>query len=311
MTPLARNFLRIFLAGLSLWSIYCLYYVAANLWQHFRLREVQVRTLRSSLEIDARGFTPGDPAYPDYHLHLDFITTDGTNRSIHWEDWPGRAAYPEEALDELQRWAPGTIHTIRLVRGEARSFRLPGGAPSPELNSALSYTIGALFLATLAGVTALFVSTGRPSLSGVWVIFFGFGVLSLFGAAAFATSRITKVLTWPRVRATFHDTPAVALPPNVTITPKARELLDARSYRVLTIPYQGTEIHAGIGPWEGPYDILACAASCAFWIDPHDRWGVDDAVGWNKFLFLPLSVLLLFGLAFTKVGLVLRRTLQD
>ncbi|MFN0106789.1 MAG: hypothetical protein ACKV2U_32430 [Bryobacteraceae bacterium] len=312
--------MRIVCAGLALWSLYCLYSAAASLWSHLRMRSVPVEVVRSSLVMDAHVYTPGQPAEPEYTLRLDLVTTDGSARNIHWEDAPGKAVYPEEAIDEFLRWSPGTRHTISQLRGEAREIRLAGSVDWPESGAAVAYLVGAVFLAFMAllalGVSSQNDSRLRP-LFGMWIGFFSVGAVATLCAVLYAAWYIPKIGSWPMVGATTQTAPEsydpAGLPANVTITPATRKRFESSQHRVITFSWNGTPIRGGIGSMDGPYDQLAssnCTAGgppCTFWFSPTDRWDIAARLGWGPGLFIPLGFFLVFGLAFSGVGLHLRR----
>lgn len=299
------------LAGLALWSLYCLYCAGESLWTYLRMRNIPVEVIRSSLVIDAPIYTAGQPAEPEYTLQVDFLTTDGSRRAIHWNDIHGKAVYPEEAYDELEKWSPGSHHTISQLRGEAREIRLGGTQDSPERRAAGYYLAGAIFVAFLMYLAlALMKSQGDPRVPhSLFSIRGGFRTMGAISAIC-AVWHVSKIMTWPMVTATVHSAPEsfdpATLPPNVTITPAGRKRLEASRHRVLTFQWNGTTIHGGIGSMEGRYDELAGSGSMhKFWINPNDRWEIAARLGWNAGLFLPTGLFLTTAAAFFAAG---RRT---
>ncbi len=302
---------RIGFAFLLLLLLGCFWSAATNLWTHLRMRTIPVEVVRSSLLLDA----PGDGSDLNLILRLDLKTTDGAERLIHWEDAPGRATYPEEGYDELRRWGPGTRHQIYQIRGQAREFRLPNSR-SPELVAMIVYLSLGCFVGFFFFVfRAVANEAGPPKLVGVWTIFFLVGVGAMIGSALFAWHEIPKRLSWPSVVATLEpvpeptaEAPPKPLPDNVVITPAARRLLDHSSYKVL----QFDGLHAGLGNFGGSYEELAkrCTSGdqeCRFVINPHDRWDVELDARWDETFFFPLIMFLVFGLAFSGAGLMIRR----
>ncbi len=289
----------------------CFWLAGRNLWTHLRMRTVPVEVVRSSLLLDA----PGNGSDLDLVLRLDLKTTDGSNRLIHWEGAPGRAAYPEEGYDELRRWAPGTRHQIHQLRGQTSELRLPTGQ-SPELLAMTIYLVFGFFLGFFLFIFRAVTNEDGPGrLRSIWIIFFAVGVGAILGSALFAWHEIPKRLSWQVVVATLEPTPEATaeaspkpLPDNVVITPAGRQLLERSSYKVL----QFHGLHAGLGNFGGSYESLAnrCVSGeqeCRFVINPNDRWDVEIEAGWDHTFFFPLLMFLGFGLAFSGAGLMIRR----
>ena len=302
----------------------CLCLAARNFWSYLRMRTVPVEVVRSSLLIDAPTDVSGQRSDVDYTLRLDLVTTDGSARSIHWEDAPARAAYPEEAFDELTRWAPGAHHQIFQLRGEARAIRLPGSSASQELDSAIALVAISLFFAVFAGTLVAIIADESSWFSspwlkrniGVWLVFGGVGVGALVGDILFIANQLPKIISWPAAVATSAPAPSDyeprTLPPNVLITAAARQRLQLHTHRVLTFQWNGATLHAGLGSNEGPYDALGnsvCSSSespCRFKISPSDRWDIATDAGWNSSFFIPVGMFSLFGVAFGGAGLLIR-----
>ena len=147
--------------------------------------------------------------------------------------------------------------------------------------------------------------------------FIAFGIVATLCAIAYAAWHIPKIISWPMVTATVRSAPEsydpASLPPNVTITPAGQRRLNSSRHRVIAFPWNGGTIHGGVGSMEGPYDELKgsiCGPDglpCPFWINPNDRWDIAARLGWNAGLFVPVLFFLVFGVAFTKTGLYLRR----
>lgn len=307
-------------------TLLCLYFAGRNLWSYLRMRTIPVEVVRSSLFIDAPMDASGQPSDIDYTLRLDLVTTDGSSRPIHWEDAPARAAYPEEAFDELSRWAPGARHQIFQLRGEARAIRLPGSSAGQELDSAIGFLfVGVFFavfaialIAVVAEASSWFSSPWLKRNVGVWLIFAGVGAGALIGDVLFIATQLPKIISWPVAVATSTPAPpdyeSQLLPPNVLITASARQRLQLHSHRVLTFQWNGATLHAGLGANEGPYDALAnsvCSSSdslCRFKISPTNRWEIAPDAGWNASFFAPVGMFTLFGVAFGGAGLLIRRS---
>ena len=321
-----RSKLLLPLTGMfTVFTLLCVYGFAHNLLAYARMRTIPVEVVRSSLLIDASSDVTADPTDVDYTLRLDLITTDGSARPIHWEDVPASAAYPEEAFDELTRWAPGARHQIYQLRGEARAIRLPGSLALQELNAAIGFLIAivifgffAITLGTIAGEeSSWFHNSWLRRHLGIWIVFFSVGVAALIGDFLFLTTQLPKILFWPSVTATLRSAPSdydpQSLPPNVQITPEARKRIQLHPHNVLTFQWNGATLHGGLGANVGPYDELArevCTSTsspCQFRISPTDRWNVAAKPGWNVEFFMPIGMFTLFGVAFTGAGLMIRR----
>lgn len=317
--------LRVLGASFGFISLLCLYGVGHNLWIYARMRTIPVEVVRSSLLVDIPSDSTGDPNDIDYTLRLDLLTTDGSARPIHWEDIPARAAYPEEAFDELTRWAPGARHNIFQLRGEARAIRLPGSVVDQELSSAIGFFAATVFfgLFTIAILTTVghedswFRNSKLRRIFGAWLVFAFVGVGALTADFIFLSSQLPKIVSWPTATATLQSAPSEYepqnLPPNVQITPAARKRLQTYPHNVLTFQWNGATLHGGLGANEGPYDELArevCISTstpCQFRISATDRWNVAAKPGWNAEFFMPVGMFTLFGVAFTGAGLMIRR----
>jgi hypothetical protein len=302
--------------------LFVVYGAMAELWRYANLRSLPVEVLRSSLLIDTIVVSDANAPELVYTLRLDLATTDGGNRTIHWEEDAGRAAYPEEAYDELRRWAPGTRHRVFQLRGDAQSIRLPGG--SAETNSpvglsvlAVVFVFIALVITAIAAEESVFLQRwGLRRFVGVWLIFLFVGMLGFVGLVAFNVHRLPRIFSWKpvvaRVTATV-DAPAEAVPPpDVQITPGARQALARVRYRVIEFPWNGTVLHAGLGGLGGVYDYgnVNCplgADSCEIYVNPANRWDVERRPAFNKDYFVPVVLMLLCGIAFTGAGNTMRR----
>lgn len=302
--------------------LFVVYGAMSDLWRHANMRVLPVEVLRSSLLIDTIVVSDSNSPELVYTLRLDLATTDGGNRTIHWEEDAGRAAYPEEAYDELRRWAPGTRHRVFQVRGDAQSIRLPGG--SAETTSPVGLCILAAVFAFIALVitaiaaeeSVFFQRWGLRRFVGVWLIFLFVGVLGFAGLVAFNWHRLPRILYWKpvvaRVTGTVESSGDAIPPPGVQITPGARQALARARYRVVEFPWNGTLLHAGLGGLGGVYDYgnVDCAQSadsCAIYVNPANRWDVERRPAFNKDYFVPVVLMLLCGIAFTGAGNAMRR----
>jgi hypothetical protein len=278
--------------------------------------------------VDAPLLNNGTPGPLELILRLDLVTTDGSPRAIHWEDAPAHAAYPEEAFDELARWAPGSRHSIYQLRGDARAIRLPGAYDYPERSSALSYFFFAAFASVFLLVPLSMLAQIDPLLEhiplvrhvGVWTVFAFTGIACLSGAALFAWYEVPKRISWTPVAATVAEVdpqyPSASLPPNAVVTPGARaKLASLPAHRVVTFSWNGATLHGGIGHLDGPFDEInsAClplSRSCEFVISPTNRWDVAPSNRWDATFFAPFILLSLLGLGMGYSGILMRRQTQ-
>lgn len=301
-----------------------LWFGVANFWAYLRMRAIPVEVLQSSLRVDS----PDGKHLLENFLWLDLQTTDGSQRRIRAEDSLGQATYPEEALDELEAWAPGSRHLVYQLRGDAREIRLPGAGQSPELDAAmlsfgLSCFPGFLLLmisAAMVDEEAWLRQWGVHRLLGPWTIFSAVGLIMTFVLGMFLWAETPKRWSWPQVEATPEgpaeldaEAPRRQLPKGVIVTPAGEAVLKRAAYRILrfTAP-DGRILHAGIGNLDGPYEELASycpvsAASCNFFINPKNRWHIELNPRWDEKYFLPAGMFLLFSVVFSAIGWSLRR----
>lgn len=294
------------------------------------MRSAEVRVLASSMKIQIFPAPDSESSpYLGYLLKLQLQSTDAAQRIISWETEAGKAAYPEEALDELAAWAPGTVHRIQFLRRAARAIRVEELEHSPELESAIGalVAIGIFGLATLSCFMAAKMmetdemGTGhrkpgkRSPFVGPWLILVGFGMLPLIGWVAFTANFLWKSGTWVPVTV---SVPAAAkafdlttLPANVEIAESAKEKLQNTEYRRFTFPWNGKTLRGGIGSLGGEFDSKNNGApsrdTINFHISPVNRWAFQLELGKGEDFWLPFGVLLLFGVAFTGAGLAVRK----
>lgn len=301
-----------------------LWFGVTNFWAYLRMRAIPVEVLQSTLRVDS----PDGKHLLEHFLWLDLQTTDGSQRRIRAEDSLGQATYPEEALDELQAWAPGSRHLVYQLRGDAREIRLPGAGQSPELDAAflalgLSLFPGFLFLMISAAMVheeTWLRQWGVQRLLGPWTVFSAVGLFMTLVLVAFLWSETPKRWSWLAVEATPEVQPELEaetsrkpLPPGVIVTPAAKAVLDRAAYRVLRFPgADGRTLHAGIGNMDGPYEALdpycpVSAPSCRFFLNPKNRWNFEVDPRWDTKFFLPAGMFLLFSVVFSAVGWSLRR----
>lgn len=301
-------------AFFALLVLLCLYGSAKNFWAYSRMRPLPVEVLASSIHTDIT------PARELFHtLKLDLRSTDPGGRALHVEEELDKAYFPEEAYDTLALWPPGSRHTVHTLRGDAREVRLTGLQFSPERSSAFGLLFLAGFLSIFVLIFAAVIFDESPYFArikakrfiGAWTVFFGVGLLPLTGSLFFAWHTVPKLTSWPSVTATLVD-PRPAPPPNTTVSPAAREYLSTATYTLYRFPWNGRQIHAGLGDPNAHYQetlALRCASNptCTFKVDPADRWSVVTGTSWGDELFIPFAILFGFGAVFCGAGLLIRR----
>lgn len=296
---------------------------ARNLYGYFSMRSAEVRVLASSMKIDIFPAPDSDSVpYLGYLLRLSLETTDTPARNISWEVEAGKAAYPEEALDELRAWAPGTLHRIHFLRNNPRAIRIEALERSSELESG----IGSVVASILFGMITLFCFTA-VSLSGQendpqaspWYLFVAFGLLPLLGWVVFTGSFIWKLSTWeavsvevPEQTTTFNT---AAPPAGVEITPAAVEKLKDNTYRLFTFSWNGETRSGAVGTLGGEFDdpnnyFRFGPGRLNFHISPKNRWAVAVNLGEGQDFWVPFLALLGFGVVFTGAGLMVRSMSQ-
>jgi hypothetical protein len=325
-----RRFSGIEITGVVflLLTLLMIWMAVKNFWIYSRMRSSEMTVLASALRVE---LIPGDdreePDDPDslaYILTLDLRANDGSGRQVHWVTDAGKAAYPEEALDELASWRPGTRHRIQMIRGDSRNLRIEGLADSPELERGFGGLLAAMMfgmiaLGTLAGATEEHVLLRRFNLRrhlGVWMVFFGFGAMPLIGCVLFTYSNVHKMWTWQETTARRieqgHKFDLSQLPPEVQLTPAAKAKLDGAVYDLLEYEWSGRKVHGGIGALFGVHDLLKTGPDSdgtrRIWISPRNRWELSDTLGWKQDFWIPFGVLLFFGVTFCAAGLFIRKT---
>ncbi len=300
------------------------YWAISNFRAYFTMRSAEVRVLASDMKIDFFPAPDSESApYFGYLLRLKLETTDDAKRQISWETDAGKAAYPEEALDELKDWAPGSIHRIQFLRGAARSIRIEGLERSPELEAG----IGSILALGMFGLIALFCFTAskfeegdrsgkKSNFWGPWLLFVGFGALPLIGWFVFTASFIWRTNTWiplsvqvPTEAKAFN---LASAPANVEISESAKEKLKSSEYRLFTFPWNGRVLHGAFGYLGGEFDYtsgsgLRSSGTLNFHISPTNRWALQVNFGKGEDFWVPFLALLFFGLAFTGAGLMIRK----
>lgn len=302
----------------ALLAFVSLFFACVNLWTWSRMRTLPVEVMASSVVMDAAPYGRSKKIYPYFVLRLDLKATDGSGRLLHWEEDLQQASYPEEALDDLERWRPGTRHTIRTIRGNAREVRLPYGQELPERRTAISLLVTAVLLGLLAlaliTINNETASTFRNRTRfGVWMAFFAVGAVFALGALGFLAAELLKRFRWEQVEAKAYKSAfdVDRLPPNASATGVAKEALRNPAHRVLEFSWRGQIIHGGLGQWGGPYDHLSAHCdwrndNCRFRLNPSDRWGASPLQFWTREFVALFGQLSFFAIVFLGAGLMLR-----
>ncbi|MCX6610301.1 MAG: hypothetical protein NTW74_05555 [Acidobacteria bacterium] len=305
-----------------LFSALCLWNSLADFWAAYRTRVVQASVIASKLKIDWGHPDSESGEEPLYTLSVDLKADDGSGRTFSWEGDAGRAMYPEEALDEFERWQPGRKHSVGMLRGNAKEIRLDQMESNPEVGKGVGWLFGFCFSAitALASLVAVNMdSKPHPRLAfmkgfGVWTVFLAFGLMPLLGSFAFAWGMSQKLNTWKPVVARkvgeqrpFDTSKPIA---NVEITSKAMVALAEKPYNRIEFNWKGQTLHGGIGPWRGTYDTGTLAAGDNYYFvgSPNDRWEIAPSLSWREDFGVPFGILLFFGLAFTGASLIVKRS---
>ncbi|MEO8028159.1 MAG: hypothetical protein ABI823_16870 [Bryobacteraceae bacterium] len=330
---LVREVMRVKLGALQivglvflLLTLLLIWFSIKNFWTYSRMRTAEVTVLHSRLRMDLLP-SPDSESVDTmiYTMRLDLRAEDGSGREMEWEGDAGKAAYPEEALEELEMWKPGSRHRVQMIRGNARLLRVTNLEDSPELEAGIGCLVAAGFFAmfSLAGVATL--DDDYPRLKrfrwmkklGVWTVFSGTGLLALIGWGLFTYFTVAKILTWKDVTAQrvaqAHTFSLVEAIPGVEITPAAKKKIEQSSYDLIEYEWNGRRVHGGMGRFEGVHDGLVADADAEgryrFKIDPRLRWNLSGKLGWNSDFWIPFGMLLFFGVAFSGAGSMIRKSL--
>ncbi len=305
-----------------LFAALCLWNSISDFWAAYRTRVVPVSVIASKLKIDWGRADSESIEEPFYTLSVDLKADDASGRTFTWQGDPGRAVYPEEALDEFAHWQPGRKHTIGVLRGNAREIRLDQMESNPEVAKGIGWLFGFFFsgITALATVAAGSIQTKRyPRLAfmkslGIWTVFLAFGLMPLLGSVAFGWAMAQRINTWQPVTAQkvgeqlpFDTSKPI---PNVEITSKALKGLAEKPYNRIQFEWKGQTLLGGIGPWGGIYDVGASAAGDQYFFmsSPNDRWDITKSLSWEEDFAFPFGILLFFGVAFTGVSFVVKRS---
>lgn len=292
----------------------CLWGAATNYWTYLRMRTLPVEVVAAKLVIDEFDTDYDEPARLAYILKLDLAATGETSRFFTVEEFLRYPTHPEEALDELAAWSPGTRHSVYLIRGDAREVRLPGGSEFAERTTGNACLVGAIFFGLFAVIIfgvfqdnafRLKAAALRRFFS-IATVFYGFSAMFALLTVFYLWDAIPKRIAGPNTLASISPAPTTyppeAFSAQVSVTPNGRKQLDAfqlSSRRLLTFPWNGSTLHGGLGQYAGAYNELAeycpeSASSCRFDVNPADRWDVSPAGRWDVHFFLPLFLLLVF-----------------
>ena len=308
----------VLLASLSL------FYSAKNFWAVSRMREVSATVVASSLKIDWGREEFETNEIPLYLMSVELLADDGSGRVFHWSGDPGKAAYPEEALDEFALWQKGTRHRVAMLRGNARELRMEHLEDNPEQNAGIGWLFAAFFSAMIG--VAFFASAGieiggRARLGflrgmGMWTVFLAFGLLPLFGSVLFGWGMANRILSWEQVSAhkvgesiAFDTTLKI---PGVEVTLNAATKLAENPYDRVEFQWKGRTLLGGIGKWGGVHDRGMSSGAgngeYQFFISPKNRWDMVPNLSWGEDFWVPFGILLFFGFAFTGASLIIRKS---
>ena len=285
----------------------CGWNAASDFRDAYTMRKYSAKVVGSKLKVDF-GRTDSDSIEePLYTILVDLVTTNEPISRFRWEGDPGQAVYPEEALDEFARFAPGTIHNISVVRGSPREVRMDSLESSLPLDKGIAWSSFTVFLA----IVALTIYSARSwNKKGPWGLFVAIGLLPLLGAIPVGWFGYERLTTWEYISGTivgaekpFDPTQPLA---NVEFTAKALEKIPETSYQRFTFSWNANTYTGGYRGWHGPYDEKFAQQEPRFCISLKDRWATAATVEWGEDFLIPVGILMLFGVAFTGVGLLIR-----
>lgn len=291
---------------MGLLTLLCIWNAFSDFRAAATMRHVKAKAVAANLTIDWGRTEESSSEEPLYRLVVELVAMDESKRVFHFEGDPGQAVYPEEAMDSLERFAVGTGHTVSMLRGNARELRFDQFESNPEITKGIAWSFGAVF-AALIGIAA-YVAMDKV---GPWIVFFGFGLLPLLGAIPVGWGASHRIMNWKQVTAQNIGEPApfdvTKSRPNVQITPRALENLPQHPYQRIEFQWQGRTLHGGLGPFRGIYDTDLPTRNLTFFMNPNDRWEIDESLTWGEDFAFPTGILALFGIVFTGVGLLIRR----
>jgi hypothetical protein len=286
---------------------------AYNAIDNFRivqsLRSYPAEVTASKLKVDY-GFSAAESReQPLYTLVVDFVASDESKRSVHWEGMPGSALYPEEAFDEVARFAPGTKHNLSMPGINGRAVRIDSMEKNPEVFKGFVWGCCCFVLAL---VSWGFVLLHKSKKSGVWAAFVVIGMMPILATLPVGYFAYEKLTSWEYVsgkiigeRKAFDPLPPL---PNVEFSAKALEKLPTVQYQSFEFEWNGKVLHGGYGGWFGAYDVASAQESPRFYVSPKDRWATEVSLDWKEDFWTPCGILLVFGVVFSGAGLLVKRT---
>jgi hypothetical protein len=287
-------------------TVFCLYKSVVNFVAHSRVRSLPVEVVQSSLHVDI-------DSEQDlfFTLKLDLHAKDSSDRYMHWEQELDGAVYIEEAYDELRYWAPGTRHTIKLIRGHASEIRLLS-ASQPEFDAGAGWLMVVITMVFFGLATENALRRGPRKVMGPWPVFAFCGIVALGGGIVYSVTQIPKRWEWLRVEGLAVKPDAMpAVPARVEIAPRAQAVLEEnKATRFLRFQWNGRPFHLAAGPIQavlsGMSDCQQEEGACQFRVDPESHWNIEQKLEFDSDLFIPAGILFFFGFAFTGAALMVR-----
>ncbi len=275
-------------------AVACIALAAYQIFLATRLRTAPARVVASRLVIDWAD------RFPVYTLQVELRSEAPDGRTIYWEGDPGRATYPEEALDHLDKYPPGRRLLVSNPRGKPREVRFQQPEASPEYHRAgLAFSFAVLFVL----VAAVYHRAGF----GFWLPLGAIGVwlLLLLPYNVYRNSAVLGQLAPIAVRAVGAPAPFRPDParPNVEVTSAAAKRLADTPYQRYEFTLDDRTLHLGSGPWEGEYDPPVLRAATIY-LSREDRWDLYPDNSWSTHVLTPLLLQLVVGLVFTGGGWV-------
>lgn len=268
----------------------------SSAYSYFDMRSAEVLVKTSRLSIDHNP-SPNEPPY-EYAIDVELETTDSSHRRINERLELPEAGCPEEAYDELAHWAPGSIHQIYLLRGDATDIRLePGRGTNQELTEAAMWLFPGVF--ALLGWMAFQDADGKLGAHAFSLVFFVFGIPLLLSGLGIIGQCVWKRFGWQQsevkvIEATRRWDPALA-PAGTKIHPvAAQKLTEMGPYRLAEFSFNGRKLRLGLS-------AEASGSTYQFWVNPSNRFDYTwdpwyRATGPDVFVFL------LMGLVFSGIG---------
>lgn len=272
--------------------------IIASLFEYRRMRRLEVKVVSSKLSIK-QVVEPGGRPY-EYVLHVVLETTGDSPRQITEQIKIPEATYPEEAYDELAFWAPGTLHEVHRLRGDANEVRIAqSGADNPELLRAKL-----LIFPAIACVLAVVAFAGASGALGDYVFVFSpflVGVPMLLGSILLFARGFWRAYRWERVTAKVIEgekkwDPA-SVPQGTTVAePAAAELEKLGDYSVASFQLKGRTFRYGIN------GSRTLGDEYTFWVNPSDHF---ETLGSPFTYDMKPYALLFMGAGFSAFGFLL------